>query len=80
MATVTISNPDALNALTPEMQFQFIDAITALESDDQVRASSSGGRGKGLLRRGSMESLSEIQSPRRRRGHDIRGSKCGTPS
>ena len=31
VATMTISNPDALNALTTDMQLQFIDAITTLE-------------------------------------------------
>lgn len=64
VATVTISNPDALNALTTEMQFQFIDAITALESDDQVRGIIIRGAGeKAFCAGGSMESLSEIQSP-----------------
>lgn len=30
VATLTISNPENLNALTTEMQLQFIDAITTL--------------------------------------------------
>ena len=64
VATVTISNPEALNALTTPMQLQFIDTITDLESDDQVRGIIIRGAGeKAFCAGGSMESLSEIQTP-----------------
>ena len=63
-ATVTISNPDALNALTTDMQLQFIDAITTLEADDQVRGIIIRGAGeKAFSAGGSIDSLAEIKSP-----------------
>lgn len=64
VATVTISNPEALNALTTPMQLQLIDTITALEADEQVRGIIIRGAGeKAFCAGGSMESLAEIQSP-----------------
>ena len=64
VATVTISNPDALNALTTDMQLQFIDAITTLEADDQVRGIIIRGAGeKAFSAGGSIDSLAEIKSP-----------------
>ena len=64
VATLTISNPENLNALTTEMQLQFIDAITTLEADDSVRGIIIRGAGeKAFSAGGSMDSLSEIQTP-----------------
>ena len=63
VATVTISNPDALNALTTDMQLQFIDAITTLEADDQFRGIIIRGAGEKAFSGGSMNSLAEIKSP-----------------
>lgn len=64
VATMTISNPDALNALTTDMQLQFIDAITTLEADDQVRGIIIRGAGeKAFSAGGSIDSLAEIKSP-----------------
>lgn len=64
VATLTISNPDALNALTTEMQLQLIDAITRLEEDPQVRGIVIRGDGeRAFSAGGSMDSLAEITSP-----------------
>lgn len=64
IATLTISNPGALNALTTEMQLQFIDAITRLETDPQVRGIILRGDGdRAFSAGGSMDSLAEITSP-----------------
>lgn len=63
VATMTISNPDALNALTTQMQLQFIDAITALEADDNVRGIIIRGAGeKAFSAGGSIDSLAEIKT------------------
>ena len=79
VATMTISNPDALNALTTDMQLQFIDAITTLEADDQVR---------GIIIRERRPFPPEVPSTPWRRSSPPPtgrpctggGSKCGTPS
>ena len=63
-AILTIQNPDELNALTTEMQLQFIDAIGKLEADPAVRGIILRGAGtKAFSAGGAMESLSEIRSP-----------------
>ena len=50
------------------MQLQFIDAITTLEADDSVRGIIIRGAGeKAFSAGGSMDSLSEIQTPEERR-------------
>lgn len=64
VATLTISNPGELNALTTEMQLQLIDAITRLEEDPQVRGIVLRGDGeRAFSAGGSMDSLAEITSP-----------------
>ena len=64
IATLTLSNPDALNALTTEMQLQFIEAITRLEADPQVRGIILRGDGdRAFSAGGSMDSLAEVTSP-----------------
>lgn len=64
VATLTISNPGELNALTTEMQLQLIDAITRLEEDPQVRGIILRGDGeRAFSAGGSMDSLAEITSP-----------------
>lgn len=64
VATLTISNPDNLNALTTGMQLQLIDAISRLETDPQVRGIILRGDGdRAFSAGGSMDSLAEVTSP-----------------
>ena len=46
--TLTLNRPDALNAFTPRMQQELIDACDRIDADDAVRAVVVTGRGRGF--------------------------------
>ena len=46
--TLTLNRPDALNAFTPRMQQELIDACGRIDADDAVRAVVVTGRGRGF--------------------------------
>ncbi len=58
--TITLDRPDRLNAFTPTMKRELIEAIDASDADDSVRVVVVTGAGQGLLRR---------RRPGGRRGH-----------
>jgi enoyl-CoA hydratase/carnithine racemase len=48
VATITLDRPDRLNAYTPEMRDQLVDAFTAVDRDDSVRVAVVTGAGRGF--------------------------------
>src|SRR5436190_6525514 len=48
IATITLDRPDALNAFTPQMMRELIDAFGAADTDDGVRVVVVTGRGRGF--------------------------------
>ena len=48
VAVLTLNRPDALNAFTPRMQAELIDACDRIDADDEVRAVIVTGRGRGF--------------------------------
>ena len=83
IATIVLSNPDALNALTTAMQNQLIHCLREVEEDPTVRGVVFRGEGtKAFSAGGAMESLAEITSPEiseamYQRGVKIRDSIMG---
>ncbi len=48
IATITLNRPETLNALTPEMSAEYVDALTAADKDPSVRAIVVTGAGRGF--------------------------------
>ncbi len=48
VATITLDRPDRLNAYTPEMRDQLVEAFTSIDTDDGVRAVIVTGAGRGF--------------------------------
>src|SRR5512143_2844704 len=48
VATVTLNRPDKLNAVTPEMQLRYVEALRDLDADKDVRAVVVTGAGRGF--------------------------------
>ena len=48
VATVTLNRPDKLNAVTPEMQIRYVEALRDLDADQDVRAVVVTGAGRGF--------------------------------
>jgi enoyl-CoA hydratase/carnithine racemase len=64
IATITLSNPDALNALTTGMQLQLIEKLQEASDNPNVRGVIFRGAGeRAFSAGGSMDSLAEINSP-----------------
>lgn len=76
IATIVLSNPDSLNALTTAMQEQLVECLREVESDPTVRGVVFRGEGtKAFSAGGAMESLSEITDPERSEEMYQRGVK-----
>jgi enoyl-CoA hydratase len=71
VATVVFSNPEKLNAATPEMWVQLADALKTLEADPAVRVMIVTGEGtKAFVSGGDIGSLTRKAGEERERDHD----------
>src|SRR3954447_11899632 len=60
VATITLNRPDKLNALTPEMQQSYVDALTELDHDTDVRVIVVTGAGRGFCSGADLTALADI--------------------
>src|SRR3954447_9121719 len=60
VATITLNRPDRLNALTPEMQQGYVDALTELDHDTDVRVIVVTGAGRGFCSGADLGALADI--------------------
>jgi 2-(1,2-epoxy-1,2-dihydrophenyl)acetyl-CoA isomerase len=72
IATVTLNRPEALNAYTPEMGEEIVDAFARLRADDAVRVLIWTGAGRGFCAGVDLAVLKQSQA-----GHDV--SAGGAP-
>jgi enoyl-CoA hydratase/carnithine racemase len=62
VATITLNRPDKLNALTAEMQQGYVDALTELDHDTDVRVIVVTGAGRGFCSGADLGNLADIGS------------------
>ena len=60
VATITLNRPDKLNALTAEMQQGYVDALTDLDHDTDVRVIVVTGAGRGFCSGADLGNLAGI--------------------
>jgi len=60
VATVTLNRPDKLNALTPEMQVRYVEALHSLDDDPDVRVVVVTGAGRGFCSGADLGELADI--------------------
>jgi enoyl-CoA hydratase/carnithine racemase len=60
VATITLNRPDKLNALTAEMQQSYVDALTELDRDTDVRVIVVTGAGRGFCSGADLGDLVDI--------------------
>ena len=66
IATITLSRPDQLNAFTPVMRDELIDAFDRADSDDDVRAVVVTGRGRAFCAGADLSAGSDTFNADRR--------------
>jgi 2-(1,2-epoxy-1,2-dihydrophenyl)acetyl-CoA isomerase len=62
IATITLNQPDRLNALTPLMRKEFLDAMVVSDNDSDVRVIVITGAGRGFCSGGDMKAMSQATS------------------
>ncbi len=62
VATLALNRPDKLNAWTPTMEQEVLEALTSAEQDDNVRVIIFTGAGRGFCAGADMGSLSSVAS------------------
>jgi len=62
VATITITRPEKLNALTPEMRRQLLDALRQTDRDETVRVIVITGAGRAFCAGGDIRHLHELKS------------------
>jgi enoyl-CoA hydratase/carnithine racemase len=67
IATITLNRPEKLNAYTPEMGEEVVDAFRRIREDDDIRAVILTGAGRGFCAGVDLEALKRSQS-----GHDAK--------
>ena len=60
VATITLNRPDKLNALTPEMQQRYVEALTELDHDADVRVIVVTGAGRGFCSGADLGNLADL--------------------
>lgn len=70
VATITLARPDRLNAYTPRMQAELIDAFDRTDGDDQVRAVIVTGAGRGFCAGADLEAGGDTFDRAARSGAD----------
>lgn len=73
IATITLSRPDRMNAFTPRMQGEMIDAFDRIDADDHVRVAIVTGEGRAFCAGADLGGGGDTFDPTRREG-------SGTPS
>ena len=76
IATITLNQPDRLNALTPLMRKEFLDAMVVSDNDSDVRVIVITGAGRGFCSGGDMKAMSQATAKGGRLGlsGDVRTS------
>ena len=67
IAIITLNRPDRLNAYTPHMLQEIIDALQRIESDDGIRVSILTGAGRGFCAGADLESGEDTFDPTKRK-------------
>jgi len=62
IATITLNQPDRLNALTPLMRREFLEAMQISNQDSQVRVIIITGAGRGFCSGGDMKAMNEASA------------------
>lgn len=62
VATITLNQPDRLNALTPLMRREFLEAMQISDQDSDVRAIIITGAGRGFCSGGDMKAMNEASA------------------
>jgi enoyl-CoA hydratase/carnithine racemase len=73
IATITLNRPERLNAWTPRMGQELIDAFATAGRDDDVRVIMVTGAGRGFCAGADMDNLRGIQSGRAEGGNPLEG-------
>lgn len=68
LAIITLNRPDRLNAYTPHMLQEIIDALQRIESDDGIRVSILTGAGRGFCAGADLESGGDTFDSTKRKG------------
>jgi 2-(1,2-epoxy-1,2-dihydrophenyl)acetyl-CoA isomerase len=61
IATITLNRQETLNALTPTMRVEFLDALVASENSEDVRAIIITGAGRGFCSGGDVKAMNEAR-------------------
>ena len=80
VAVITLNRPDRLNAWTPTMAEEQVDAIRRANDDPAVGAIVTTGAGRGLLRRRRHAGHVPVADRRGRPGRDTAGGRGGMPA
>jgi enoyl-CoA hydratase/carnithine racemase len=67
LATITLNRPERLNAYTPRMLQEIIDALQRIEGDDSIRVSILTGAGRGFCAGADLESGEDTFDPTKRK-------------
>ena len=62
IATITLNQPDRLNALTPLMRREFLEAMTLSDADSDVRVIIVTGAGRGFCSGGDMKAMNKAEA------------------
>jgi len=74
VATITLDRPERLNAFTPTMMLEMIDAFDQVDADDDVRAVIVTGRGRGFCAGADLGSGGETFDAAATSGHEVRSA------
>jgi enoyl-CoA hydratase/carnithine racemase len=62
IATITLNRPDRLNALSPKMRVEMLEALTTSNEDTNVRAIIITGAGRGFCSGGDVKAMNEART------------------